>query len=624
MTTEIIIVLAILLGAIVLFITEWVRIDVVALGVVVCLMLSQILTPAEAISGFSSSAVLTIAALFVVGGGVLNTGLAGTVGRNILNIAGEGETRLIVVLMIAVALLSSVMSDTGTVAVMLPAVIYLARSTGISASKLLLPLAFGSLLGGAMTLIGTPPNIIVSEALAKSGLEPFGFFSFTPMGLILLVIGVGYMVLIGRRLIVERAGAGKLDLGTSTAELVRAFQLPDNMYRLRIRSGSRLIGMTIAEANWGREHDVNILKLLRKSETRKGLSRFRLRRHTGSASESLVLEPAPESVFEVDDILLVRGEESVVAHVGIIWNLSFQPAASEDEEVLISDEAGVAEVVLPPRSTLVDKTLSESRFGSTYGLSVVGIKRPGTEQQLDLNDTRLRFGDSLLVQGTWNKIMALKEQRRDFVITGQPAEYLAGPRQKMAMVALVILIGMVLMIVTELIPVTAAALSAALLMVLTGCLTMDEGYRAINWKSIVLIAGMIPMAVALERVGLVDVAAKSFVETLGAYGPRAVLAGLFLLTAVFTQVLSNTATTVVIAPIGLAAAKSLGIEPYAFMMAVAVAASMGFASPVASPVNTLVMGAGNYRFSDYARVGALLIGLSMIAAVIALPIIFPF
>ena len=624
MTTEMIIVASLLIGAVILFITEWLRIDLVALAVVVLLMLSGIISPSEALSGFSSSAVITIAALFVVGGAVLNTGLAGRVGRKILHVAGEGELRLTIVLMFAVAILSSVMSDTGTVAVLLPAVIYLARSTGINPSKLMLPLAFGSLLGGAMTLIGTPPNIIVSDALERSGLEPFNFFSYTPMGLVLLGVGVAYMAFIGRKLIKVRAVEDEEDTEISASELVKTYRLPDDMYRLRIRAGSSLINETIAEANWGREHDVNILKIYRQQEAREGLARFLLRRVQDTAPKIEIVEPSAETVFEVDDVLLVRGDGETVAKLAVDHNLGFQSADSEDEEALVSDEAGVAEVLIPLRSGLIGKTLVDSRFANTFGLSVVAIKRPGTKGPLDLNDTELRFGDSLLVQGSWNNIMALKKRRGDFVVTGQPAGYLASPRQSRAFVALVILVLMVVLIATELVPVPAAALAAALMMVLTGCLKMDEGYRAINWQSIVLIAGMIPMAIALERVGLVDAAAKSFVATLGDFGPRAVLAGLFVLTAAFTQVLSNTATTVVIAPIGLAAAKSLDVEPYAFMMAIAVAASMGFASPVASPVNTLVMGAGNYRFADYARVGGALIVLCLVAAVIVLPLLFPF
>ncbi|NNE67205.1 MAG: SLC13 family permease [Pyrinomonadaceae bacterium] len=624
MTNEMLIVLVILIGAIVLFITEWVRIDLVALAVVVCLMLSGVISPSQALSGFSSSAVITIAALFVVGGGVLNTGLAGTVGRKILNIAGEGELRLIVVLMLAVALLSSVMSDTGTVAVLLPAVIYLARSSGISASKLLMPLAFGSLLGGAMTLIGTPPNIIVSDTLEQAGRESFVFFSYTPMGLILLAIGTCYMAFIGRKLIKDRAPDATVETAVTPGELIDTYRLSENLFRLRVRADSRLIGMTIAGSQWGRDHGVRILKIFRPKESRTGLARFRLRREITKQIEFEEIEPTPDSIIEIDDILLVEGDSSVVSEVALRWSLGLQPAKSDDEDSLLSDEAGVAEVILPPGSGLVGKTLTESRFSNTYGLTVLAIKRPGNKDVLDTKDTRFRFGDSLLVQGPWSKIMTLKDRRRDFVVTGQPAEYIASTRQSKAYVALAILVGMVVLIVTDVVPVTAATLSAALLMVLTGCLTMDEGYKAISWKSIILIAGMIPMAAALESVGLVDMAANSFVGTLGAYGPRAVLAGLFLLTAVFTQVLSNTATTVVIAPIGLAAADSLSVEPYAFMMAVAVAASMGFASPVASPVNTLVMGAGNYRFGDYARVGGIMIVISGIAAVIALPVIFPF
>ena len=326
----------------------------------------------------------------------------------------------------------------------------------------------------------------------------------------------------------------------------------------------------------------------------------------------------------MDDVLLIQSAPEKAADFAVKMDLGLQYAGATDSEEFTDDEYGVAEIILPSGSGLIGKTLVESRFGNAYGLNVIGVKRPGRKRDLDIGTMHFRFGDSLLVQGTWSKIMALKSRRRDFIVTGQPIEYLSGPYQKKSMLAFLILLLMITLIVLEVVPVAVAALVAALLMVLTGCLTMDQGYKAINWQSLVLIAGMIPLATALDRVGLVDSTVNYFVAGLGDFGPRAVLAGLFLLTAFFTQVLSNTATTVVVAPVGLAAAQSLNVEPYAFMMGIAVAASMGFASPVASPVNTLVMGAGNYRFEDYLRVGTALILISMIVTVAVLPWMFPF
>lgn len=623
MTADMWIVLIILLGAILLFITEWLRVDVVGLGVVVLLMITGVLSADEALSGFSNAAVLTIAALFIVGGAVLYTGLAGMIGRRILTIAGGGELRLMIIIMITVALLSSFMSDTGTVAVLLPAIIFLARSADISPSRLLIPLAFGSLLGGATTLIGTPPNIIVSDLLREEGLTPFNFFSYTPMGLILIVTGVTYMALFGRRLLPDRKVQIEGERIESPEELVDHYRLPENMFRLRVRRNSALAGETIGSAGFGQKHDVTVLDILRRPEA----SPPRRLVGNGLRGGRTSLEAGADTTIAADDILVVQGDANDVAHLAAVWNLGVQAATEADEDALIDDEVGVAEVILPPRSNLIGRSLVDLRFGQRYGLTVLGIHKSGAANgaaRPDFKDRRLQFGDTLLVQGPWRNIMALRDRRRDFIVTGQPEMMMTAANRSKAGVALLILAAMVTFMVLDLFPIATIAMTAGLAMVLAGCLTMDQAYQVIDWKSIVLVAGMLPMSIALQKVGLLDVAAQGLVSTLGVMAPRAMLAGLFILTSLFTQVLSNTATTVIIAPIALASARTLGVEPYAFLMGVAIAASMALASPVASPVNTLVMGAGDYRFGDYARVGVPLILLIMVITVALLPFLFPF
>ncbi len=620
-------VLAILIVAIVLFVTEWLRVDVVALGVVVALMLSGVLTTNEALSGFSNSAVLTIAALFVVGGAVLQTGLAGMIGRRILQVAGSSERQLTLVLMGAVALMSTFMSDTGTVAVLLPAVVFLARSAKIPPSKLLIPLAYGSLLGGATTLIGTPPNIIVSDLLQEQGLPAFSFFSYTPMGLILIVIGILYMLFVGRRLLPDRSVTIDTQPVATPEELIDLYRLPDNLFRLRVRRGSELIGKSLAEAKIGEAFDVSVIDIRRRQEPRPGFELVwgsrRDQERPLPQRDSIPHEP--ETIMELDDLLIVQGHLDTITQMSRQWNLGVRPAQESDETAsLLNDEVGIAEVLIPPRSHLIGKSIVESRFGTLYKLSVLGLSGPTATGELEVKHTKLRFGDILLVQGSWKDILNLKKQRRDFVVMGQPESMIGAPNRQKAVIALVILLGMVGILILDLLPTATASMLAGLLMILTGCLTMDEAYRAIDWKSIVLVAGMLPMSIALGKVGLVDVAAQGLANTLGDIGPLAVMVGLFLLTSLFTQVLSNTATTVVVAPIALAAAQNLGVEPYAFLMAVAVAASMAFATPVASPVNTLVMGAGDYRFGDYLKVGIPMIGLTLLAVVIVLPLLFPF
>ena len=609
MTFDMWIALAILAFAILFFITEWLRVDMVALAVVVVLMLTGLVDVGEALSGFSNPAVLTIASLFVVGGAVLQTGLAGDIGKRILQIAGKDPLRLMVVIMLTVALLSAFMSDTGTVAVLLPAITSLALSAGISASKLLIPLAYGALLGGATTLIGTPPNIIVSDLLYEQGLEAFQFFDYTPIGLLLLAAGVVFMLLIGHRLLPDHKSTADVQRVATPEELLDLYRLPDDMFRLRVRRGSDLVGLRIADANLRQEFEVTILQVL--SETQ-----------SGDKTQTIPVDA--DTILKVGDILVVQGDTDSVAHTAAVYNLGVQPAEAEDETALVSNEVGVAEVLLPPRASLVGKTVVDVRFGTRYHLTVLAIQRPGVHQKLSLKETQLRFGDTLLVQGPWSSIQALRKYRRDFVVMGQPEEMVAAPTRKQAPLALLILCGMLVLMITNLVPVVTASMLAALMMVLTGCVSIDDAYDAVDWKSIVLVACMIPMSIALVNVGLVSLFAQGISDSLGNLGPLLVLAGLYALTSLFTQVLSNTATTVLIAPIALAAAQEMGVQPYAFLMGVAISASMAFASPVASPVNTLVMGSGDYRFSDYVKVGLPLIVVTLVVSLFVLPVLWPF
>lgn len=626
MNLEIIYTLVILVVAIVLFITEWLRVDVVALGVVVTLMLTGVLSPPEALAGFSSSAVLTIAALFIVGGSVMQTGIASIIGERILKIAGEDETRLMIVIMLSVAFLSGFMSDTGTVAVLLPAIIALASRAKLSPSRLLIPLSFGSLLGGAMTLIGTAPNIIVSDLLRKEGLETFTFFSFTPMGLVLLVTGIIFMLTIGRKLLPNtQVFQAELPV-TKPEELIDIYDLNEHIYYLRVDNQSSLIKCTIAETNLRHDFRLTIMEIQRQPAPQASI-KFGKQSVVLQSDKIDVIHPENETVIQTNDLLLVEGNEADIHKAVAHLNLSLLPKDLKHESELISQESGIAEILVRPRSAFIGKTLSEIRFGKRFQLHVISIRRQDIVTGIDPATVALKAGDILLVQGLWNDILDLKKsQRPNFVVLGQPEieGILDTVRHSKAPIALLIMLGMLILIVLNITAISTASIFAALLMVLTGCLTMDEAYDVIDWKSIVLIAGMLPMATALESVGLIDNIARTITNTLGDAGPLVVLGSLFLLTSTFTQVLSNTATTVIIAPIGLAIAIQLGVEPYAFLMAIAIAASMAFASPVASPVNTLVMGAGHYKFTDYMKIGIPLILIMMVITVIVLPFIFPF
>jgi len=637
LTQDMWVTLAILAVAIVLFVTEWLRIDIVALGVVIALMLTDILTPSEALAGFSSSSVITIAGLFVVGGAVLQTGLAGMIGRRILRIAGKDEIRLTGVIMIAVALLSGVMSNTGTVAVLMPAVVGLAVTARISPSKLLIPLSFGSSLGGAMTLIGTPPNIIMSELLVEQNailaaegqdkvFTAFTFFDYTPMGALLLITGVVFMLAIGSKLLPDYGMKEESSDGTASPdELMELYHMAERLVQLRVRSKSDLVGKTILESRLRRNYNLTVVEIIRPVQA-VPVARFGEQQLMLQSSNSEHIFPTAETELRQDDILIVQGVPEDIERAATDHTLETKPVETVQTKDLVDRQRGIAEVVLPPRSDLIGKTLRDTNFARTYNLTVLSINRPGTDEATtnNIQNITLGLGDILLVQGLWHDIMQLGKRRHDFIVLGQPETMVDSLNTRRAPLAGLIMIGMLLLLILDLVPLATAALIAALAMVLTGCLTMDEAYESIDWKSIVLIAGMLPMATALDKVGFITEVADQFTITFGDADPRITLAGLFLLTAAFTQVLSNTATAVLLGPIALGIALRLDINPYSFMMGVAVAASMAFASPVASPTNTLVLSAGKYKFMDYIKVGIPLIILSLIVTVIFLPLLFPF
>ncbi|NDJ78803.1 MAG: SLC13 family permease [Chloroflexi bacterium] len=616
--------LAILIIAIVLFVTEWLRVDIVALGVVVALMLTGVLTTGEAIAGFSNSVVIIVAALFVVGGAVRLTGLASMIGQRILAIAGDNETRLVVVIMAASAILSGFISDTGTVAVLLPAIISLSRTAKISPSKLLIPLSYGALLGGATTLIGTTPNIIVTDLLREEGESTFQFFSYTPVGSLMVLAGIGFMIVVGRRILPDNQPLQSMQAQIQNpTELLDLYRLPDNLYRLRVPAGSELSHKTVADSRLRDEFDVTLLEIQRQSQPQP-LVRLGDQSLVFQSEAPVAVHPTAETVVLPNDVLVIQAEEEAMRKAVAFWNLGIQPVSEDDGNGLLSKEAGIAEVIIPPRSTLHGKTLVEARFGTTNRLTVLNIIRAGVDEKPDLKTAPLEVGDTLLVQGLWEDILALKDRPRDFVVLGQPEAMLGAPYQHRAPLALLVMAGMLVALITGVGTVAMVSLSAALVMVLTGCLTMDDAYDSIDWKSIVLIAGMLPMSTALNKVGLVEEVASGLTTSFGDLGPLFVMAGLFLITSMFTQVISNTATAVLMAPIAFEIAMQLDVTPQAFLMAVSIAASMAFASPVASPVNTLVMGAGSYRFKDYIKSGVPMVLLMLVVTLIGVPLLWPF
>jgi di/tricarboxylate transporter len=616
MELQTLVTLAVLIIAIGLFIWDRLGVDVIALLVLITLLAAGIITEGEALAGFSNKTVISIGALFIVGGAVFQTGLADVIANRILKVAGTSYTRLLVVLMFAVAIMSAFISSTGVVALLLPSIMSLAAKTRMAPSRLLIPLSISALLGGASTLIGTPPNLLAAEKLRLGGYETFSFFSFTPISLTILLASVLFVATLGKRLLPDRQPVQKVQPVTTPTELFNLYRLPESLYRLRVDAQSPLIGKTLPESNLREQFELSVLSIIHANGKRSGAVAV------GRRAEPL----RPNTHIQAEDILIVQGNVDAVTQAAAYWRLAIMANEPVVEQDVITNEVGIAEVMLRPRSAALDKTLTELNFGRTHRLTVLDIRRPGSEGALDLKNTPLRFGDMLLVQGQWKDIFELKQQqRRDYIVMGEPEAAEVGAFQR-ASRAPIVLIVLAIMIVTIMINpdlLTLASLSAAIAVVLTGCISMDEAYEAIDWKTLILIAGMLPLSTALVKVGLVDTIATSLRTALGGMGVYAVIAGLFVITALFTQVLSNTVTTVLIVPIAIVAARDLGVAPQAFVMAVAIAASMAFGTPIASPVNTLVMSPGNYKFSDYARIGIPLILISMVITLTLLPLLFP-
>ena len=607
MASDLLFIFILLFVTIVLFVSGRFRLDVVAIMVILALMISGLLTPVEALAGFGDPVVLLIAGLFVVGEALFRTGIAYAIGNWLLGVSGGAEIRLLVLLMLVVAGLSAFMSSTGAIAIFIPVALKLASKRGISPSRLLMPMAFASLIGGMLTLIGTPPNLVVSTQLTKEGLDSFGFFDFTPIGSLVLVVGVGYTILAGRRSLRTETGIeGQTQDRLSLRDLSETYDIEDKFHRLLIWGGSSLEGKTVAQALLRTRYGVTVLAIERQHHRRK------------------VIVPALiNSEFHAGDIIYIVGDPAEIGRLTRVEGLELLEMGEEQGEI-VAQELGLVEVLLTPRSELIGRTLGDVNFRERFGLNVLSILRMGKPSDGNLIQIRLAFGDSFLMGGGWDQIDALQGRQKDFLVLNLPREMgEVAPNRQRAPWALAVLLGMLALMTFKIVPSVTAVLLAALAMVLTGSISMKNGYTAINWESLVLIAGMLPMATALEKTGGVQLIVHGLVASLGEMGPMALMAGLFLVTSVFSQFISNTATTVLIAPIAMGAAVEAGVSVYPFLMTVALAASTAFSTPVASPVNTLVMGPGEYRFIDFVKLGVPLQLLAMIVTLLTVPVLFP-
>ncbi|MEZ6953277.1 MULTISPECIES: SLC13 family permease [unclassified Aeromonas] len=610
MNSELIWVLSMLVGAIFLFITNRVRMDVVALLIIILFVLSGTLTLPQALAGFSDPNVILIAALFVVGDGLVRTGIAYQVGDALVKVAGSSETRLLVLLMVAVATLGAVMSSTGVVAIFIPVVLSVANRMGIPAGRLMMPLGFAGLISGMMTLVATPPNMVVNSELMRHDIQGFGFFGFTPMGVLILGLGVIYMLLMRNRLVREgEEGKGKQAGRSTMRDLIRDYRLAGRARRLAIRPDSPLIGQTLDELQLRARFGANVI----------GLERWRKFRR-------VMVTVSGVTEFQAKDVLLIDMSDPEVDVREFCSEARLEPMILRGE--YFSDQArevGMAEVSLIPESRLLGKSIREVGFRSRYGLSVVGIRRNGEALTGKLVDEPLLMGDSLLVVGNWSLIRQLQTHHRDFLLLGLPAEVdEMAPARSQAIHALIALTVMIVLMVTDPVPNVIAALIACLLMGKFRCIDMESAYKSIHWPTLILIVGMLPFALALQKTGGVDLIVGALISAVGEMGPRVMLASLFVLCAAIGLFISNTATAVLMAPIALGTAQQMGVSPYPFAMTIAIAASAAFMTPVSSPVNTLVLGPGNYKFMDFIRVGVPFTVLVMVVSVIAIPWFFPF
>lgn len=609
MTVSLALVLSLLGICVVMFVLNKPRTDVVALLAMVALPLAGIVTVPEALAGFSDPNIVLIAALFIVGDGLVRTGVANQISALLLRHAAGNESRLLVLLMLAVASLGAVMSSTGVVAIFIPVVLLIATEQKLSPSRLMMPLSFAGLMSGMLTLVGTAPNLVASSALEHAGFAGFSFFSFTPFGLIILVAGIAYM-LYARRWLNQGSTP---DTGTgpkrSLMDFVHDYELAAREFRVRIKENSPLAGLTLETASTRRKSSANIVAI----ERRKG-------------ARTKLLEPRGDTQLMGGDVLLVdfadpktEEHQQQLAEAG----LELLPLTGN----YFTDRAhelGMAEVLLPPDSTLVGRTVVEAGFRRKHRLNVIGLRRKGEALHGGITSETLQPGDVLLVIGSWKFILELQTQRHDFLVLNLPAELdQIAPASHRAPYALASLALMITLMISGLIPNVLAALIASLLMGACGCVTLNSAYRSIHWPSLFVIVGMMPFSIALQKTGGVDLAVTGLVHVFGQADPRLLLASLFAFTAIVGLFVSNTATAVLMSPIAVQLADALGVSPYPFVMTVALAASAAFMTPVSSPVNTLVLVPGKYRFGDFVRVGVPFTIITMLIVVLLVPWLLP-
>jgi di/tricarboxylate transporter len=590
--------------------------DVVALVSMLSLFLCGILNLSETLSGFSNPTVIMIASLFIIGEGLSQTGWTALAGKKLIGLAKKSVPRLLVIITLGSGILSGFVSNTGTVATLLPATISSAWSIGTMPSKILIPVAFGSNTGGLLTLTGTPPNIIANNALIEAGYDGFSFFEFGLIGLPLLLIAILYFRFIGYKLLPKNKTNNRpINIDSTLHEWIEAYQIENHYYQLRIRSFSNLINTKISDWDLENKFQVNIIRLKRRHPNRlKGTQPF-------------IEFPEDDTELRYHDILTVKGSTESINKLMITFSLGLLPKESAKKELrenLINQEVGMSEILITPKSLLVGQKIKMKDYFKRFEIQLLATsrnKKPFLEEEM-----RVNAGDSFIIRGPWNKIETLKKQYKNTVVVGSPEEMLKDvdsltPKSYIALGALVL---MIVLLVLKAVPGAIAALISAGIVLFSGCVPFTKAYKSISWISVVMIAAMIPMGVAIQKTGTAELISNSLISMLGKENPTLLLGGIFLLTTTFSQFINNSATAVLMAPIVLLASQTLGVSPEPLLITIAISASTAFLTPIGTTTNAMVMSAGNYKFMDYLKVGFPLLVLFFITTMILVPIIWPF
>ena len=625
--------LIILIITVAMFIWGRVRADIVALSALAALLVLGILTPAEALAGFSSPIVIMMIGLFVVGGAIMQTGLAKLTGNKLMALSRGNETVTFLLVMLVTSFIGAFVSNTGTVALMMPIIMSLAAGSGMQSSRFLMPLAFAGSLGGMLTLIGTPPNLVIDEVLTEAGFKPLAFFSFFPVGIIVIAIGIIVLMPLSKIFLSQKQNGKKKKNGKSLDDLVDEYQLLDNLHRYIVPSKRTaaaidengqmmdIVGKTLKDLSIQKKYGVSIIEIRNEKKSRLGLVK--------DVNQNMAKS---SSTIAVHDTLYIMGDEEKIERFAQDYDLR----KMKDVKIDFYD-LGLTEIVVMPTSNFAGLRIGDANLRKRFGINVLGVKRGGSSSDGkvgkeyitdNLIATRLHVGDMLLVQGEWTNLAHLTADTTNWVVLDQPEK----TADKVlldykAPVAAAIMLLMIAMMVFDFIPVApvTAVIIAGLLTVFAGCFrNVEAAYKTINWESIVLIAAMMPMSTALEKTGASALVSQGLVDSLGSMGPTALLAGIYFTTSLMTMFISNTATAGLMAPIALVAAQQVGVSPYSFLFAVTLGASMCFASPFSTPPNALVMKAGGYTFMDYVKVGLPLQIIIGVVMTFVLPLLFPY